>query len=265
MIHEFSIAAVFKNESHILEEWLLHYINRNVNHFYLINDNSSDNFMDIINKHTNKITFINNNIVDKFVDRQTLIYEKYLRPILHETEWLAIIDLDEFMYSSTNMEFSSIIKKYEHVADCIRVQWRIFGSNGHIKQPKSVVSGFTKREKNMHNDWWYVKSMFKTKKLIKFEIHNSKVEGNTITFFDIHNPDLIINHYAVQSKEYFYKTKVKRRRLCNDAMNSETSDKEVDLYFKQYLVYYDKNEIDDFELIEQNKLLGNPDIFGPHM
>ena len=30
-----SVLSVFKNESHILEEWLNHYINEGVEHFYL--------------------------------------------------------------------------------------------------------------------------------------------------------------------------------------------------------------------------------------
>ena len=34
----FCIVAIFKNESHILEEWIQHYIKEGVQHFYLINN-----------------------------------------------------------------------------------------------------------------------------------------------------------------------------------------------------------------------------------
>ena len=39
-----SVLSIFKNESHILEEWLNHYINEGVDHFYLLNNNSDDNY-----------------------------------------------------------------------------------------------------------------------------------------------------------------------------------------------------------------------------
>ena len=35
-MYNFCVCAVFKNESHILEEWLLHYIYRGTEHFYLV-------------------------------------------------------------------------------------------------------------------------------------------------------------------------------------------------------------------------------------
>jgi hypothetical protein len=49
-MYEFCVCAVFKNESHILEEWLLHYIYRGIDHFYLVNDNSTDDYKYIIDK-----------------------------------------------------------------------------------------------------------------------------------------------------------------------------------------------------------------------
>ena len=79
-MYNFCIYAIFKNESHILEEWLLHYIYHGVEHFYLINDNSNDNFIEIINKYKSYITLFNNDIQTKIFGRQELIYEKYLRP-----------------------------------------------------------------------------------------------------------------------------------------------------------------------------------------
>lgn len=44
------ILAMFKNEAHIIKEWLNHYISEGVTFFYLINDNSNDNFENQINE-----------------------------------------------------------------------------------------------------------------------------------------------------------------------------------------------------------------------
>jgi len=56
-----SIGAIFKNESNGLEEWLLNHLNEGVEHFYLINNGSTDNFMPIIEKYNKYITLFNDN------------------------------------------------------------------------------------------------------------------------------------------------------------------------------------------------------------
>ena len=40
-MYNLSVGALFKNESHALEEWLEHYLYHGADHFYLINDGSS--------------------------------------------------------------------------------------------------------------------------------------------------------------------------------------------------------------------------------
>ena len=46
-----SVGAIFKNESAALEEWLNHYIKEGVDHFYLIDNGSTDNYADILQKY----------------------------------------------------------------------------------------------------------------------------------------------------------------------------------------------------------------------
>ena len=60
-MHKLSIGAIFCNEAPSLKEWLDHYINRNVDHFYLINDNSNDNFKEVLDPYIQKgyITLFN--------------------------------------------------------------------------------------------------------------------------------------------------------------------------------------------------------------
>jgi len=45
-----SVYAIFKNESVALEEWLTHYINEGVDHFFLIDNGSTDDYEPILNK-----------------------------------------------------------------------------------------------------------------------------------------------------------------------------------------------------------------------
>ena len=42
-MYKLSVGTIFKNEEHIIKEWIEHYLYHGVEHFYLIDDNSDDN------------------------------------------------------------------------------------------------------------------------------------------------------------------------------------------------------------------------------
>ena len=48
MIYKLSVGALFKNESHSIKEWIKHYLYHGVEHFYLIDDGSTDNYLEEI-------------------------------------------------------------------------------------------------------------------------------------------------------------------------------------------------------------------------
>ena len=82
MKYYFCIGAIFKNEGHILNEWIEHYLSRGVDHIYLINDNSNDTFMDILKPYiiNHKVTLYNNDI-QKCLGVQSKMYNKYFENI----------------------------------------------------------------------------------------------------------------------------------------------------------------------------------------
>ena len=45
---DIAVIAIFKNESHILKEWLEHYLNEGVDTFFLIDNDSSDDYKPIL-------------------------------------------------------------------------------------------------------------------------------------------------------------------------------------------------------------------------
>ena len=50
----FTIGAIFKNEAHIMKEWIEHYLYHGIEHIYLINDFSTDNFLEILQPFIDK-------------------------------------------------------------------------------------------------------------------------------------------------------------------------------------------------------------------
>jgi len=165
-----SIGAIFKNEAIAMREWLDHYLREGVEHFYLINNGSTDNFQDII-KDYDCITIFH----DSSSGIQVPGYNKYIYPkAKEESEYIGIFDLDEFAYASGGDTLSSILKsealcKY----DRIWCPWLRYGSNGHIEQPESIIRGFTKRRALRDNILG--KSIAKTSALLKLEMHVHKM------------------------------------------------------------------------------------------
>jgi len=252
-MYNFCVCAVFKNEEHILEEWLLHYIYRGTEHFYLVNDNSNDKYIEIINKYSSFITLFNNDIQTKEVGRQVMIYNKYFKNILNESKWFAILDLDEFLYSPNEIQLVNIFNKYDNYAQII-INWLWFGSNEHKYQPQSVVEGFTKRALIDETKPYYsYKTVFKGHLLNNFDIHSHSVDGNEIClkYNETIIPDLIINHYAIQSLDFFLKIKSTRGDINN------WFDHQKLLRDTAYFNAYDINEIYDDRLLKQNQEIIN--------
>jgi hypothetical protein len=241
-----SVGAMFKNESHSIKEWIMHYLHHGVDHFYLINDNSSDNFMEIIQEYIDKniVTLFNVN-EPYYLGRQRNLYNRYFLPIIKETKWLLMVDIDEYVWSKMDINLSNVLKNCENLAQ-IQIRQTIFGSNGHINQPKYIVKSFTKKIQDNSNDGklkYLVNSSYEFSSL---NIHHANFVNNELMYdysiFIIINPEyFIMNHYCCQSVEFWNNTKCTRGDSDNFLVRTNED-------FHQY----DINEVEDLELYNQN-------------
>ena len=241
---------MFKNESRVLQEWIEHCIYHGVDHLYMINDGSSDKFLDILKPYISSgyVTLFDSSELPRIPSRQALIYNLFLIHECRYSKWMAVLDMDEFIYSPLEINLKKILKNYDDFSQ-IFLPWVFFSSNGLEKQPKSVVKGFTKKIRNSdfgkHSNF---KSIIKCSKIYCFFIHNHFVKGATeeIDVFS-HNPRLIINHYYVQSREYW-----KEKKIPSGSSNHAKRhiNRGWDLFEK-----FDVGDIEDLRLYEQNKQL----------
>jgi hypothetical protein len=260
------LVAIFKNESSIMKEWIDHYIKEGVDHFFLIDNGSDDDYMKIMKD------YIDNNIVTLVIDptkhMQMQLYNKHFLEKSRAYEWAIVCDLDEFIYS--RKQFNTI-KDYLNSLDKsisqVKVQWKIFGSNGIIEQPKSVIKSFTKRANYdtgrtqgvKHIDglkYSLCKSIIRTIYLTKFNIHIHNSSYNNIILSSNSSSEmdefglisenelnisyLHLNHYVNQSFSWFMKVKATR----GSASTKKNENIRTETYFKAY----DINDKDDCEL-----------------
>jgi len=243
------VGAIFKNEGHILKEWIDHYLFHGVEHFYLINDQSSDNYAEILEPYIqrNQVT-LNSPIWDHYVGRQFQMYNQFILPHLNTTEWQLMVDLDEFMWSPAFKTVKDFLTQYVHSLVQVQVVPTLFGSNNLEKQPKSLVQGFTKRSKDVPTKCgtykYFVNSYFRFSSL---NVHHATAEDpkyNGPEYFMIIDSQYIrLNHYICQSKEFWINVKCTR----GDADGYIQRDIEL---FEQY--NSQANQEEDYELAEIN-------------
>jgi len=246
---KFAVYTQFKNEGHVINEWIEHYLKEGADHIFLVDNGSTDNYK-IEPKFNNNVTLIYN---DK-KHAQVELGEKYLKEhIRGKFKWVLVVDLDEFLFTKNYPTIRDYINKMEienpHIT-CITVPWTMFGSSGHEKQPKSVVDNFLYRDAidTTFQEGRYAKSLFQS--YYNFNVHipsNVNKKKSTLNFIPnqksmmiipknikIQENELQLNHYAIQSKDFFRNVKMTRGDIYSEKNeNARTLD-----YFKKY----DKNE-----------------------
>ena len=266
-----SILAIFKNEAKVMKEWLDHHIAHGVDHFYLIDDNSLDNVYDSMDPYLEKgyVSFHKAPKEDSTY-RQIAGYHRIFSDFIlskNESRWVAIIDLDEFLYSPRYpRDLKRVFREHEDLS-LVGVNWAMYGSSNYLEQPASVIDSFLyradftnyekypyltdhykvlKKKNNTLNDWQ--KYVINTaNKIQSVEVHQAYVEGTSDNLSinrDAENPYLILNHYSIQSKDYFLRNKGTRGDVNT---YYKTSDRNMD-WFRMC----DINEIKDDRLKLQN-------------
>jgi hypothetical protein len=246
-----SVGAIFKNEGLIMREWIRHYLYHGVEHFYLINDDSDDNYLEVLEEFKDKVTLFQSNKFGNYHGRQKDMYSKFILPKLNETHWLLMVDLDEFLWSEHNIDLRIVLRNLEHLAQ-IQVHCTLFGSAGYEEQPNLVVKNFTKRAKDKPTHTplgglkYFVNSKYKVDEL---NVHYAKFNDEryySLDTFQILDYYFTINHYNCQSRYFWNEIKCKR----GDADEYKVRKEEEFDYINKYA-----NIVDDFDLYEQNKSL----------
>jgi hypothetical protein len=248
-MYKLSVGSIFKNESHSLKEWIEHYLFHGVEHFYLINDSSTDNFQEILKPYIEEglITLIHTDW-GHYLGRQRAILSHYLLPFLKDNEWFIVVDLDEYLWSPINIDLKETLKHCEHISQ-IQLCHSLYGSNGYEKQPEFLVKSFTKRGAEQPylvygNQKYILNCKYKFKQL---NVHFAEFDDSNENNLMLSHEYFILNHYSCQSREHWLNIKCTRGD-CDDYTKRTEND----------FLMYDINEVEDLGLWEQNK---NMDIY----
>uniref|UniRef100_A0A6C0KX00 Glycosyltransferase 2-like domain-containing protein n=1 Tax=viral metagenome TaxID=1070528 RepID=A0A6C0KX00_9ZZZZ len=233
-----SLLGIFKNEADGMKEWLDHYLWQGIEHFYIINNCSNDNYIEILKP------YIDSNIVTLYErpEKQVQVkhYNEIFELIKNDTEWLIIADFDEYWYAYPEKNIPTVLKQYENKVSAIFTNWQFFGSNAFIQEPDGGI------RENFIMKWHYnnhIKGIVCTMYTTHINIHYH----NTHTLPQITlNHSLYLNHYGIRSLERFNKVKISRGSACPyNGLSIEEADKH---YHGNYFKDHDKNEVLDTRL-----------------
>lgn len=263
--YKVSICAIFKNEAPYLKEWIDYHLLIGVDHFYLYNNFSDDNYKEVLSD------YINNGIVEltewPIQYGQISAYQNCYLKTKDETLWLGFIDIDEFVNLQKDNSvkiFLERFKKYPSVLLC----WRMFGTSGHIKENNDelVMERYTSCWKNLcnigksfinneyenfeinhvHKFNAYIK-IFKLK-LTLFAVNDRKklsvVFKHTFSF-NKYIPYAYINHYWSKSYERYIYKDFKR----GDAMSRQAENDRHSSNLERIKIHELKNNEKDFSIL----------------
>lgn len=226
--YELSIGAIFRDESPYLKEWIEFHKLVGVQHFYLFNNRSTDEYKSVLEP------YIANGEVELFdwpyeasswenwlYEVQASAYEACITFARGHSKWLAIIDIDEFLTPIRSDNVIDILKDYE-IYGGVGFNWKLFGNSGllDLESNKLMIESLNMTAVHDRTTHFGIKSIVQPERVSG--CHHPHYVVYNEGFFHVNsnkepsiNPDgvtngvyydkLVINHYWSRTGNYLYK------------------------------------------------------------
>lgn len=240
-----SVCAIMKNEGPYLREWIEFHLAVGVERFFLYANDCSDDTVSIARSYEKRGLV---ELVEVTGEKmQHWAYEDCLERHHADVNWIAFIDLDEFLVPMPGCKIVNYLEGLPKSCSQVLVPWLFFGSNGHEKYlPRPVIERFTRRGTGCNREGWQVKSIVRIRQVYETAIHTHFVCGRTVTT-DIST--LRLHHYFCKSWEEYSK-RAKRGEACGGAKYA------VEKYTRNFFDARDLNEVEDVSALYFLPLIG---------
>lgn len=239
--HYLSVCAVFRDEAPFLKEWIEYHLLVGVDHFYLFNNESVDEYLEVLQPYIKKgvVNLFNWPSRVKNGEWQTdqdRAYSYCLRYCKNSTFWLAVIDLDEFIVPVENTTVREFLSQFDQNPSIgtIRVNWQLYGTSNLscIPSDSLLIESLTLKapwdyHAKLHSNT-HVKSISRPQAMTKCSIHVAELKKgyqclpsnlykDPFTKKDqsrqtVQIDKIRINHYWTRAEDFFYAVKMPRLR-----------------------------------------------------
>lgn len=248
-----SVLAIFRDEALWLKEWLEYHLLVGVEHFYLINHLSEDNYLEVLQPYIDKglVTLMDHwdpptrsGMPPSFYFLQQRNYDRAIWKHKRESYWMAIIDLDEFLVPIQGDSLPPILKPFEREVG-IRVNWMTFGT-GEVEEvtpDELLIEKLLWRAEDKHWTHYIVKSIVQPTQVQRcrsahfFSFLNGRLAVDTnftpqilrqphsmaLRNLSVLRDKLVVHHYRFRDKKYLKEKKGIRGKQYQD-MRFHTQD-----------------------------------------
>lgn len=173
---ELALAIIVKDERAYLEEWVAYHQAIGVQHMFVYDHGSTDGTRESLARWVNRGVVT---VIDwPRLHGQFDAYEHAIRLATGMTEWLGIIDTDEFICQAGPVPLRAHLRTLGH-ADQLLIRWRWFGHGGHRDRPTGLVTENYDRVRPQLSD--IVKSIFRPETVVQAGVHVQRTRsGRTV-------------------------------------------------------------------------------------
>lgn len=227
--HTLAIGAIFRDETPYMREWLEYHLLVGVDHFYLYDDSSGDDFQSLL------APYVSEGVVTlhgwETSPGQVGCYNACLAAYRDHTHWLAFIDLDEYLVPVRHDTVVECLAAYaDPYADppAVALNWVMFSTSGHITKPNGLVlENFTRCQTRGNRHVKVVVRPDRTKRMNT--PHGAHFVGAALAVNGRGEPTrhgkveppsidpLRVNHYWTKSVEEWFTHKLRRGAISGNA------------------------------------------------
>ncbi|NGX42633.1 MAG: hypothetical protein K940chlam7_00913 [Chlamydiae bacterium] len=249
-----SICAFFKDEGDYLKEWIEYHRLIGIEHFYLYNNNSCDNYLEVLQPYIKKGLV---DLIDwpspegtDWTPYQEQAFNHCIELCIGHTRWLAVIDIDEFIIPVDRPTLKSFLIDFDHETSLggIMMFWQCYGTSWvkTIPDNKLMIECLTWKAPWDHSWNRQVKSICKPHKVSHYCVHGAHYKSgyHDITTSGTGGPNqpiqidrIRVNHYWTRTEDYFLNVKVPRRAILE---GREYTPEQIQAFFQSFNTVEDK-------------------------
>jgi hypothetical protein len=238
--YDLAIVTIFQNEAPYLKEWIEFHKLVGVQHFYLFNNLSSDSYLEVLKPYilNGEVDLIEwpyrtNEEGKNWSTIQRASYLTTVKLVSGKVKWLALIDSDEFIIPLQSDRLLDSLEEYENYGG-VGINWQMYGTSGVATIPlhKLLTETLLMKAPKDFAENRHIKTIVRPERVVMCHVHHCLYQPG---YFAVDtNKEMVegprsckvltdkirINHYWSKDEEFFYSTKIARRKKWQESQEA---------------------------------------------
>lgn len=155
-----TISTMVRNEAAYLPEWIAAHLLLGVTSFRIYDNDSDDDTAALLRRLATVLPVQRIAWPGHGINVQIAAFNDALAALRGKADFLACIDVDEFLYSRGFASLAQVLATYPAGVGAIGINQRVFGSSGHVERgPEPVIARFTRRARDEYAEHRWIKTI----------------------------------------------------------------------------------------------------------